>query len=394
MKNPEIRFIDDNIDWESKKLKSIYNSSCSGGTPESTNPLYYNGSIPFLTISDINDIKSINNTEKSITEIGLLHSTAKIVPKGSIALAMYASVGKVGILGIDMATSQAFHNMTFKDSITCDFIYHRLKKKERNNEWKSIISTGTQRNLNSEKVGNTIISIPSLKIQKEISSLLSDIDQKISSQEILVQKLKDTKSALLIKMFPQKNQSVPELRFNGFTNDWEQRKVKELCSISTGKSNTQDKINDGVYPFYVRSPIIEKSNKYLYDEEAVITIGDGVGTGKVFHYVNGKYDLHQRCYRMYNFSHKLNAKYFYHIFSYLFYDRVMSMTAKTSVDSVRLDMIADMQIHTPNIYEQQRISALFENLNSLITLHRCKSYNLFFYLYNLKNLQLFIYYFF
>lgn len=78
-----------------------------------------------------------------------------------------------------------------------------------------------------------------------------------------------------------------------------------MCSISTGKSNTQDKIDNGIYPFYVRSPIIERSNKYLYDEEAVLTVGDGVGTGKVFHYVNGKYDLHQRCYRMYDFSDEL-----------------------------------------------------------------------------------------
>ena len=88
---------------------------------------------------------------------------------------------------------------------------------------------------------------------------------------------------------------------------WEQRKVSEMCSIATGKSNTQDKIEDGEYPFFVRSPIIERSNKYLYDEEAVLTVGDGVGTGKVFHYVNGKYDLHQRCYRMYDFSDKLKV---------------------------------------------------------------------------------------
>lgn len=114
-------------------------------------------------------------------------------------------------------------------------------------------------------------------------------------------------------------QNVPQVRFKGFTDDWERREIKELCSISTGKSNTQDKVDDGQYPFYVRSPIIESSNKYLYDEEAVITVGDGVGTGKVFHYVNGKYDLHQRCYRMYNFTEDLNARYFYHTFSYLFY---------------------------------------------------------------------------
>ena len=165
---------------------------------------------------------------------------------------------------------------------------------------------------------------------------------------------------------------IPAIRFKGFSDTWEQRKVSELCSISTGKSNTQDKVEDGMYPFYVRSPIVERSTKYLYDEEAVITVGDGVGTGKVFHYVNGKYDLHQRCYRMYDFTNELNAHYFYHTFSKLFYKRVMAMTAKTSVDSVRLEMISDMKIPCPNIKEQEKIGAYFNNLDNLITLHQRK----------------------
>lgn len=168
------------------------------------------------------------------------------------------------------------------------------------------------------------------------------------------------------------NNKTPEIRFKRFTDDWEQRKVSEMCSIATGKSNTQDKIEDGKYPFYVRSPIIERSNKYLYDEEAVLTVGDGVGTGKVFHYVNGKYDLHQRCYRMYDFSDKLNAKYFFQVFSKRFYRRVMAMTAKTSVDSVRMEMIADMEIPVPSIEEQVQISRYLEDLDHLITLHQRK----------------------
>ena len=122
----------------------------------------------------------------------------------------------------------------------------------------------------------------------------------------------------------------------------------------------------------MRSPIIERSTKYLYDEEAVITVGDGVGTGKVFHYVNGKYDLHQRCYRMYGFSDELNAHYFYHTFSKLFYKRVMAMTAKTSVDSVRLEMISDMKIPVSNVEEQRKIGNLLDGIDHLITLHQRK----------------------
>ena len=155
---------------------------------------------------------------------------------------------------------------------------------------------------------------------------------------------------------------------------WEQRKAKDLCSISTGKSNTQDRVDDGIYPFYVRSPIVEHSNRYLFDEEAVLTVGDGVGTGKVFHYVNGKYDLHQRVYRMFDFSKEITAKYFYYYFSNHFYDRVMAMTAKTSVDSVRYEMIADMDIALPKVKEQMAISAYFEQLDNLITLHQRELY--------------------
>jgi len=159
---------------------------------------------------------------------------------------------------------------------------------------------------------------------------------------------------------------APQIRFSGFTELWEEKKIASICSISTGKSNTQDRVEEGKYPFYVRSSIIERSNRYLYDEEAVLTVGDGVGTGKVFHYVNEKYDLHQRVYRMFDFDSGVDGKYFYYFFSKHFYDRVMSMTAKTSVDSVRLDMISDMDFVFPSKQEQMMIAFFLDNLDEVI----------------------------
>ena len=156
-----------------------------------------------------------------------------------------------------------------------------------------------------------------------------------------------------------------------FVHSWEQRKAKELCSISTGKSNTQDQVDDGKYPFYIRSDIPVRSNKYLYDCEAVITIGDG-NIGRVFHYVNGKFDLHQRCYKMTDFQ-DIWGKYFFYYFSTKFYERAMKMTAKATVDSVRLEMISEMDIKQPfQISEQKQIAEFFDYLNNLITLHQCK----------------------
>ena len=213
------------------------------------------------------------------------------------------------------------------------------------------------------------IPIPDIDEQRKIGELLTCLDNLITLHQRKFEKLTNVKKSMLEKMFPQNGSSYPEIRFKGFTDPWEQRKAKELCNIGTGKSNTQDQVEDGIYPFYIRSDIPVKSNKYLYDCEAVITIGDG-NIGRVFHYVNGKFDLHQRCYKMTDFQ-DIWGKYFYYFFSTRFYDRAMKMTAKATVDSVRLEMISEMDIWKPTaIDEQKKIAEFFANLDNLIALHQ------------------------
>lgn len=148
--------------------------------------------------------------------------------------------------------------------------------------------------------------------------------------------------------------------------DWEVRAIGELACVCTGNANTQDKVDTGKYPFYVRSPIVEHIDEYGFDTEGVVTVGDGVGTGKVFHYVNGKFALHQRCYLIDRFCPLLDSKYFYKIFSSRFYDRVMQMTAKSSVDSVRREMITGMLIPVPPLPEQRRIAAALSDADAWI----------------------------
>ena len=223
-------------------------------------------------------------------------------------------------------------------------------------------------NLTGEDFYKSYIIIPPLPEQEKIAEILQTQDKVIELQQKKIDELKRLKKGYLSKMFPKKGCNVPEIRFPGFTDAWEQRKAKELCNIGTGKSNTQDQVEDGIYPFYIRSDIPVKSNKYLYDCEAVITIGDG-NIGRVFHYVNGKFDLHQRCYKMTDFQ-DIWGKYFYYFFSTRFYDRAMKMTAKATVDSVRLEMISEMDIWKPTaIDEQKKIAEIFANLDNLITLH-------------------------
>ena len=147
--------------------------------------------------------------------------------------------------------------------------------------------------------------------------------------------------------------------------DWEVKRIVDIATITTGSQNTQDKVDGGKYPFYVRSQNVERIDTYIYDTEGVVTAGDGVGTGKIFHRVRGKFGLHQRCYLMHNLL-GVNVDYFYWIFSIRFYERVMGMTAKSSVDSVRREMIADMLLPIPPIEEQRRIASALTSIDNLI----------------------------
>ena len=146
--------------------------------------------------------------------------------------------------------------------------------------------------------------------------------------------------------------------------DWEVAPIGSVLSITTGARNTQDKVDDGRYPFFVRSQTVERINTYSFDGEAVLTAGDGVGTGKIFHYVNGKFDFHQRVYLMHNFGERVSGYFFYLFFSNHFFDRIMSMTAKSSVDSVRREMITDMKMVLPSKAEQTAIATILSDMDS------------------------------
>lgn len=161
---------------------------------------------------------------------------------------------------------------------------------------------------------------------------------------------------------------IPKLRFNEFSGDWEIKKLGDLADICTGKKDTQDKIEDGKYPFFVRSQTIERINSYSFDGEAILTAGDGVGVGKVFHYLNEKFDYHQRVYKLSDFKEGTNGRYIYEYFKKNFIREVTKYTAKTSVDSVRMEMITKMDIPHPSIQEQEKIASFFSLIDDKISL--------------------------
>lgn len=160
--------------------------------------------------------------------------------------------------------------------------------------------------------------------------------------------------------------NTPQLRFPEFKNEWQFEPLDNLAKIDTGNKNTQDQVENGRYPFFVRSNNIEHINSYSYDGVAILTSGDGVGVGKNFHYINGKFGYHQRVYAIKEFSDNINSKFLYQYFADRFYNRVIRMSAKNSVDSIRMDMIAKMHIPCPSIEEQNKIADFLTKVDEKI----------------------------
>jgi type I restriction enzyme S subunit len=141
-------------------------------------------------------------------------------------------------------------------------------------------------------------------------------------------------------------------------NDWELTKLRYLSDIDTGEKNTEDRIEDGLYPFFVRSQTVERINSFSFDGEAILTAGDGVGVAKVFHYYNGKFDFHQRVYKMSHFKNIVGRYLFYYLQANL-YKEVLKWNAKSTVDSLRLPMFQSFLISYPKELNDQTMIAKF-----------------------------------
>jgi type I restriction enzyme S subunit len=236
-------------------------------------------------------------------------------------------------------------------------------------------STGTMPKISGDKLREMLVPVPPAPELEAIAETLSDSDALIEFLEQLITKKRQLKQGSMQELLTGKKRLPGFEKKTGYKKsdvgvipvDWDLYTIDSLASITTGSRNTQDSVDEGLYPFFVRSQTVERINSYSFEGEAVLTAGDGVGTGKVFHYINGRFDAHQRVYRISNFAENLNGYFFYLYFSNHFYSRIMQMTAKSSVDSVRREMIAKMLIPLPpNKDEQTAVAAVLSDMDTEI----------------------------
>lgn len=138
----------------------------------------------------------------------------------------------------------------------------------------------------------------------------------------------------------------------------------KLAQIGTGKSNGNEAEDNGEYPFFIRSPIVKRKNCYEYDEEAIIIPGEG-GVGDIFHYINGKYALHQRVYRIHFTTKDVDTRFMYYYLSANFKVFIQRKAVNATVTSIRKPMIEQFPIPLPPLPIQQEIVRILDTFTNL-----------------------------
>ena len=196
----------------------------------------------------------------------------------------------------------------------------------------------------------------SLKIQAEIVRILRTFSELTAE---LTAKLKAELKARKKQYNYYRDQL---LSFEGGKVEW--KTLGEVAEIGTGSHDTQDAIEDGEYIFYARGRATLKLNVFDFDETAIITAGDGAGVGKVFHYAQGKYALHQRAYRIVP-GKLMEPRFLYHCVASHFYEYIQKVSVSSSVTSLRRPMFLNFPIPVPSLTEQARIVATLDKFDTL-----------------------------
>ncbi len=228
-------------EWEAKRLGEIASIS-AGGTPSRTDARYWNGDIPWVTTSEV-DSYTINHTEQFITKEGLKNSAAKLLPPGTLLMALYGqgkTRGKVGVLGIEAATNQACAAISLNRSVCPKFIFHFLASQYE--VIRNLSNTGNQENLNGQIVKSIVILLPPEREQRAIAEALGDVDALLGALEKLIAKKRDLKQAAMQQLL------TGQKRLPGFRVEWEVKRLGEVVKITKGQLITEKDAIQGPVP--------------------------------------------------------------------------------------------------------------------------------------------------
>ena len=383
-KVPAIRFAGFTDPWEQRELVDIA-EIVGGGTPDTNNSNYWDGDIDWYAPAELgNNIYAESSTRK-ITQAGFDSCSTKMLPADkTILFTSRAGIGNTAILRHSACTNQGFQSLVIGDAD----VYFVYSMSERIKKWAEEKASGsTFLEISGRQLETMPVNLPSLVEQQAIGSFFSHLDDLITLHQRKYDKLVIFKKSMLEKMFPKDGESVPEIRFAGFTDPWEQRELVDIAEIVGGGTPDTNNSNywDGDIDWYAPAELgnniyAESSTRKITqagfdscstkmlpaDKTILFTSRAGIGNTAILR--------HSACTNQGFQSLVIGDADVYFVYSMS--ERIKKWAEEKASGSTFLEIsgrqLETMPVNLPSLVEQQAIGSFFSHLDDLITLHQRK----------------------
>jgi len=330
-------------DWDVKRLGNL--AKIHDGTHQT--PKYVLDGIPFYSVEHVTSGDFTNTKFISKEEHRFLTRSFRI-ERGDVLMTRIGSIGECRLVDWDVNASFYVSLALLKihgadAAFVAQYSHSRAFKAEA--ELHSLPSA-TPKKINLGPIADIRLPVPPIPEQRAIAAALSDVDALLGGLDRLVAKKRDLKQAAMQQLL------TGQTRLPGFSGEWAVKRLGDVAHIKTGSRNNEDKVEDGGYPFFVRSEIVERINSYSHDCEAILVPGEG-RIGEIFHYINGRFDVHQRVYAITQFKPPMCARFVHSYMSLRFGTWALQNTVKATVDSLRLPTFQTFEMHVPPTNEEQ-----------------------------------------
>ena len=379
-KKPAIRFKGFTDSWEQRKLGELA-EIVGGGTPSTSVNSYWDGDIDWYAPAEIGEQIYLESSQRKITEEGLNKSSAKILPIGTVLFTSRAGIGKTAILLKEGCTNQGFQSIVpNKVKLDSYFIFTRSEELKRYGETVGAGSTFVE--VSGKQMANMELMMPKTMLeQQQIGEYFANLDHLITLHQRKYDKLTKVKKSMLEKMFPKNGTNVPEIRFKGFTDAWEQRKFGDVGSVAMCKRIFKGQTSDnGEVPFYKigtfggkpdafisRELFNEYKTKYPYPNKGDILISASGSIGRTVEFT-GKDEYFQDSNIVW-LKHKSEID---NNFLKVLYSVVEWSCEGSTIKRLYNDNFLKTEFMLPQIDEQIKLGTFFASLDNLITLHQRK----------------------
>ena len=358
---PKIRFKGFTDTWEQRKLVEIANI-IMGQSPDGIN--YTDNPTDNILIQGNADL----DNGMVVPRIWTTQIT-KISKPNDIIFTVRAPVGEVAKNTYNAVIGRGVASISGNN-----FLYQALKKMKEFDYWSKLSAGSTFDSINSEQLKNSEINIPLNEEQKQIGNFLEKIDNLITLHQSKYDKLVNVKKALLEKMFPKDGKNVPEIRFKGFTDTWEQRKLDDIVDRYDNlripvAANLRIKGNT---PYYGANGIQDYVKGYTHKGEFILVAEDGANDLKNYpvQYVNGYIWANNHVHVLQAKKEKANNKFIKYAISQT---NIESLLVGGGRAKLNANIMMEIELKMPdNLQEQSSIGNIISKIDNLITLHQHK----------------------